>query len=553
MAVDLYDGVTFDGLFNLQGKAFASIGSLNTARLTTIPAKVLAVITAHNLLMVTNNLQAVIAPMPSALSGYQSSGGSLASSLAAYASNLLIEMVDADSPMPQKTAPVALAELIRQMLASSDSVDASAVTVAITPGGSNIGDGRIVLSTKRGDGRAQENMLGESLAVTVANASSPATASLSITGEAAASSLLGQDWPAGSGARKNITAVSATSSLLANGDMEDETIANIPDGWIVSVGTVGTTVKMTIPEIQTIIMSGSPSAGYYTLSWAHPNGKTYTTDRLAYNASSSSVQTELRKFPDLASVVVVQSGTTPNLTHTVTFTGFGGNVAQISSTNSTTGGSIAHATSQAGTPQVYAGGKALWIVGDGSQITTLNQKITLEAGAAYAFSGWFISSDVPAAGVITIDLVDGIGGAVIADDQAVNNSFTFNCSDLTTSWRHILDLTASEPVFRAPTVLPAAVYLRIRASTAITNTKTMFVDHLALSKMEEVYPGGPLVKAFSGAVAFNADDVWTIATTNDRGGVLQEYYNRTFGMAQLGLLLPSNASASETIPDTVVA
>lgn len=554
MAIELYDGTDHDGLFDLQGKAFAAQEALNLARGTTIPAVVIATLNQFEKLTTTEALANTIAGLPSALTQYRGSGASLAGALQTYARQLLIEMADADTPLPAKTLTEALKELIRQMLDNSASVDASSVTVAATAGGSNNGDGVLIVSKKRGDGLVQENALAETIAVKVISDASPANATLQFSGEEAEGNRLSDAWPRGSGCSRQLSAVSAAASLLANGDMEDEDdVADAPDDWIVSVGTIGTTLKMTNVEIQTVVISGTPTAGSYVLHYTNPASKVQTTIPLAYNATSSAVQAALRLLKGLESVSVAQSGSAPNYTHTITFTGAGGNVTQLTSTSSLDTGSIAHNTTSAGTAQVFAGSKALEFDSNGSQLTTINQKLTtLKANTAYAFSLWAIADVIPAAGVVTIDLVDGIGGSVIADVQGANNSFTFNAADLLTTWQHISELVSGECVFRTPAVVPPLVYLRIRISTAISNTTSMFIDHAALTEMSELYAGGPLVAAFSGRYDLKNGDSWEIVVANDRAGEVQEWYQRNFDMSGLGLLLPSNASGSETIPDSVI-
>lgn len=100
-------------------------------------------------------------------------------------------------------------------------------------------------------------------------------------------------------------------------------------------------------EQQTVEISGTPTGGSYTLSWTRPDGKSYTTTALAYNASGAAVQAALRAIPGLGRVTVSTAGSTPDFTHTITFVGVSGNPAELTSTNSLTGGSspsIAHAT-----------------------------------------------------------------------------------------------------------------------------------------------------------------------------------------------------------------
>ena len=553
MAVELYDGTNHDGLFDLLGKAFKAQGDLNTARGTTVPASVLAVLNQFELLTTTVDLAGVPVGISPALDSFQSSGSGMANALREYCRNLTIEMVNADTRLPQKTLPYALAELIRQMISASASVDRSSITLTVTAGSSNNGDGKLVVSTKRGDGLVQEHSIAETVNVAVTSDSVPASASVTFTGGNAESNLLSQNWPLGSGCRRTINATDAAASLLTNGDFEDDSVVTgVPDGWIFSAGTPGTTALLTTVEVQTVAISGTPTGGTYLLAYTNAAGKIQYTAPLVYNASDSTVQAALRLLKGLELVTVVATGTTPNFTHTITFTGRGGDITVLSSVSRLTGGTpvITHGTTTAGTSQVFQGGRALKIVGGATTVTFQQQLTALQPLTAYAFSLWGMCDVVPAAGVITVDLVDGIGGSVIQDKQGTNNSFTFNCSSLSaSSWKHSSALVSGETVFRLPTVVPPLVYLRIRASTAISAGTNVFLDHCALSAMTELYSGGPMVSAFSGSADFKNADSWTLAVTNDRAGLVHEYCNRNFNLASLGLLLPS--SGSPTIPDSV--
>lgn len=50
MAIDIYDAVNGDGLFQIQGKGFHAIDVLNAARLTTVPVEVEDFLAQHKLL-----------------------------------------------------------------------------------------------------------------------------------------------------------------------------------------------------------------------------------------------------------------------------------------------------------------------------------------------------------------------------------------------------------------------------------------------------------------------------------------------------------------------
>lgn len=556
MTVKLYDTVAQDGLFNLLGKAFKAQADVNTSRGTTVPADLLNVVTFHNKLAPTDGLEQAIQPVSGAIPAYQAGGNNTVGTLQSYATALVVEMVNADVRQVDRTLKTALTTLIAQMRTASASVESSAVAITVTAGGSNAGTGVVLASKKRSDGLTQESLLAETATATAQTGGS--TASIAFAGTARASSALGADWPAGSGLSRTLSSVDATTgsgSVLTNGGFEAFTaIPNVPDGWILTVGAPGTTCLATVNEVQTVAISGSPAGGWYALKYTNPAGKTYQTSPIAYDAIDSAVQAALRALPGLAAVVVVGTGTGPNYTHTITFTGVGGDVATLGNLNSLTGGTsptITHATTTAGTAQVYAGGAAWQFASNGTELTTLQQQVQLQPSTAYGISLWACADSAPAAGVLAIDLVDGVGGTVLADAQGVNNSLIIAATGLTTGWKHLRDLQASECVFRTPAVLPTVVYLRIRISTAITSGRKVFVDSVALAPAVELYTGGPLVAAFAGSTPFAAGDTWSIATTNDRAGLVREWCERNFGLATLGLALPT--SASPTIPDSVVS
>ena len=145
--------------------------------------------------------------------------------------------------------------------------------------------------------------------------------------------------------------------------------------------------------------------------------------------------------------------------------------------------------------------------------------------------------------MLTVDLFDG--SAVINDDAGTANSFTIAATGLITSF------AAKNGVFRLPRTVPELVYLRIRVSTAVSGTSSVFIDHCALAEMNEVYQAGFYAALFGGSVAFSKGDTFTVAATNDRAGSFQTTFDRNFDMRAKRLLLPS--AASGTIPDSLIA
>lgn len=535
-------------LFTRLGKGFYLQSVVNTSRGSTVPPIVKAYQDLFN--SAPLELKRAMAPAEQANRNYQTGAAGMMSGMSTSLQNTLIETVNADVSLPTKTLEKALGQLITQMVAGGVTVDKNTVSASASANTGN-GDGVMVVSAKRADGRFQENMLAESIRVECISDTSPATAGFTARGVAKMQDRLSFDWPKGSGSSRGLSAVSANSSLLTNGSFDSfSVIDNVPDGWIVSVGTPGTTLKRTLYEVQTIVVTGPPTAGTFSISWTSPASKTYVTDPLPYNATAAQIQAALRRFPGLGSITVSSTGTSPLFTHTITFVGQAGNVSQVSITNSTTGGTYTPATTTAGSANAFVG-RAVEFDSDGSQLSTLNQSVSLSPLSQYAFNLWMLADVVPAAGVITVDLVDGIAGTVINDEQGTANSFTITCSTLTTSF------VAKNGVFRMPRIMPPLVYLRIRISTAVSSGTSIFFDHASLVEMAELYKGGPSAAIFSGKSSFYAGDVqvnpdyFTITTANDRAGSFQEWFNRNFDMVGKGLLLPS--ASSGTISDSLIA
>jgi hypothetical protein len=534
--------ISFSTFYTRAGKAFYTGNAVNTAALTTIPTAATA-FTQQLGGSLTLDLEKAREGVRAGVAAYSGgANGATSSIVKTPIQTLLVETIKADNVLASFSVIDAVKELIKQMLAGSSTLDASTPAISVAYGGSNTGTGKLVTSIKRGDGKTQEHIYDEDIEGVFSSASS-----LSLKGEAAVGKLE-YNWPQGSGCNTGIS--TAASNLLTNGSFEtaDTYSTSLPSGWLVPVATVGTTLKLTSVEVQTVIMSGTPTAGSYTLSFTNSAGKVQTTKPLAYNASGADVQAALRLLTGLASITVVTTGTTPNFTHTITFTGVG-NPGQLTSTDSTTGGShsIAHATTTAGSAHVMAGARSLEFDADGSQLTQIAQLIAPAATTQYAVNIWAKADVVPAAGVFTVDLVDGIGGSVINDDAGTANSFTFTGAGLTTSF------AAKNGVFRVPTVLPPLVYLRIRQSTAISNGTSVFIDDVRMTPMTKLYAGGPFVAVFPGPVDFVSGDTVTLTITNDRAGAIHEWMNRVFDLADNELLIPTDNAGSETIADSLIA
>lgn len=109
--------------------------------------------------------------------------------------------------------------------------------------------------------------------------------------------------------------------------------------------------------------------------------------------------------------------------------------------------------------------------------------------------------------------------------------------------------TAVTGVFRLPRVVNDVVYLRVRTTTAIENAKIVYIDHVAMTEMTELYAGGPFIAAFSGKTPWVNGDKYTVEMFNNRVGKIQGYFDRWLGLASKRLLVPVSGGGT-TYDDT---
>ncbi len=111
--------------------------------------------------------------------------------------------------------------------------------------------------------------------------------------------------------------------------------------WFAEPGTTAPTdseAALASPanEVQTITITGTPTGGTFTLSYAGQ-----TTSAIAYNAAASAVQTALRALSTIGSTgVTVTGGPGPSTPYVATFGGLlsGSNLPQMTAVGSFTGG-----------------------------------------------------------------------------------------------------------------------------------------------------------------------------------------------------------------------
>jgi hypothetical protein len=169
----------------------------------------------------------------------------------------------------------------------------------------------------------------------------------------------------------------------------------------------------------------------------------------------------------------------------------------------------------------------------------------------------------PAAGVLEVALTDGSAwpGAVLADDAAANNLKTQALTAIAdTNW-HVLSGD-----FRTPAVLPTTTpvaRLRVQLSTALSVGTSVYIAQPTFTAPAgpsdgALYAGGPFLTLHRGpnrVIAGLNPDSWTLAIGNSYstsgGGLLQQYFERIFGLRNLKLQL--GASGSPTLADTLIS
>lgn len=535
------------GIFDVLGKLFHLAGVANTARGSTVPTAVDGLIDKFkNDNATTIAMELALSVVPQAQISWQGTGDALLAQLAQVASGYLRGVVARDAQQPADTIDNALAYLIEQMLADDVYVDPNVVGLSLAAASGNSGnDFSIMYSDRDGSGAKLENQLAEAIAIDLTSAEGLAV-TVRTLGKATVSDL-SADWPKGSGHSLQFAAVNPASSLLTNGDLDDMSVANIPDNWILLDGLPGTDYLMTGFEVQDVAIAGTPTAGGYYLRFTSPAGPVYTTERLPFDATSAQVQTALQALPGLGAVTVAtQAGTSPNFTHRVTFNGVAGNLTTLAAEDQLDTGSITPSQVTAGDANAYRG-RSLKVVGAAAANMRIYHVLpTLQPDTTYFVSLRHKKTGTPAAGTVRVAVVQGYGGAVTQDFTGNNNSVTYDLTTgaVTTSY------AAGWLAIRVKATEAQPLYLEIDVQNLSAGT-TYCLDDVTLSLAQETYAGGPLVAAVVGNVPPVLGDKWTLTATNNRAGSFQEWFSRVYSMRSRRLVLPS--AGSTNIPDSLIA
>lgn len=193
----------------------------------------------------------------------------------------------------------------------------------------------------------------------------------------------------------------------------------------------------------------------------------------------------------------------------------------------------------------YRGSYAVALSSTGSELTGIYQTLAsptiagiIQPQTKYALAVRTKVSATPSAGVLRVSLKDTSAGTVYA-------ASTITLSGETTAY------ALHSTTFNTPLSMPANWTAVVELTTAIDAGKSVFVDDFVITQMTQ-YQNGLYLSIIPGNANFVRGDVYTVTVTNDLAGQFQTWFNRCFNMSQAGLLLPSAASASATIPNSLI-
>lgn len=488
-----------------------------TYQAATLPADANAVLASFETVLENVETYRDLSSFQSACLGFQSNG-SLYSAAKALIGSEIVRQVRAFDTAFTGNVNSAIDILYDDMVANSVSIDNNACAVTAT--NPSAACHQLLASVLGPLGTASELVYDETLVGEWTGTG------IRLRGERAYTAT-SAFWPTGSGLNKTLT---FGTNAVTNGDFSEQNELSLqPESWQIVTGTT-TNIVMTVVNTQTIVMSGTPTTGWYRLVVTDPDGNVQITEPISYDADGGNVQTAIAALTGFEDTEVTSTGTSPNYAHAVTFYGVGGNIPVMTSYEETDSGSLAHANTTVGDTQGYSDYSMYWL-GDGSSNPNIKQQLTLVAGTVYAGGIW-LQKGTSLTGTLVVSLRDGTG-TVINDNAGTANSSTLDVSTLYSGWQ------LYRFFFRTPDDLPDMVFLDIRTTTALANTRTLYFDQVTIVPATAV--GGFYAAVIAGDPPTSTQE-YSIAATNDYSGKFQTMMMRYFNRQ-----LPSSGSPS--IPD----
>jgi hypothetical protein len=199
---------------------------------------------------------------------------------------------------------------------------------------------------------------------------------------------------------------------------------------------------------------------------------------------------------------------------------------------------------------VGRGTYSLKITSDGSTLTSVRQQLStaVAPNRVYCLNLWAKMSVADASAAVRFRLTNS-AGTVLANDAGTDLTYSRDTNgQIGTSFTNI------STFFQTPRSLPASggVWLEIAFTTAPSNGRILYVDHLGFVRATQLYAGGPFVAAFSKNTANAVRDYYTMTVANNLTHTsFARCLDRWLGLRDLGVYLPS--AASETISDSLIS
>ena len=113
------------------------------------------------------------------------------------------------------------------------------------------------------------------------------------------------------------------------------------DTLMTAIGTMATTAATGTSQVYTLAISGTPTGGEYDITIEGDTDIAAQTITGVYNLTAANLQIALRALTGtgLSQTTVTASGSTPNLTHTITFKGTREDITLTADVTAMTGGS----------------------------------------------------------------------------------------------------------------------------------------------------------------------------------------------------------------------
>jgi len=197
------------------------------------------------------------------------------------------------------------------------------------------------------------------------------------------------------------------------------------------------------------------------------------------------------------------------------------------------------------------GASSLKIIGDGSNLTRLTQRLNsgtgtygkLKGDTLYLISCWVRADGgaAPLAGVLRVSFRDG------TDTVLSGMTFNVDLTLLSTSFvRYGLAVVS-------PVNIPDEAYMVVELTTAITSTQAVLIDELTVCEMARLAPGGPGVAIVAGSTDSRRGDLATVAISNNAIGEMNLELDRMFGLYESGIFLPSGTGTNITVADSLIS